>query len=37
VLYTDRMLPQSFMSDEEYRKRYVGMPVALVKEKLGLT
>jgi peptide deformylase len=37
LLYTDRMLPQSFMTDEEYRKRYLGMPIAALKEKLGLT
>lgn len=36
VLYTDRMLAPSFMTDEEYRKRYLGMPVAACKEKLGL-
>ncbi len=36
VLYTDRMLAQSFMTDEEYRKRYLGMPIAALKEKLGL-
>ncbi|MBV8835098.1 MAG: peptide deformylase [Alphaproteobacteria bacterium] len=36
VLYTDRMDPQSFMTDEEYRKRYLGMPIAALKEKLGL-
>ena len=36
VLYTDRMLPQSFMTEEEFRKRYLGMPIAALKEKLGL-
>ena len=37
VLYTDRMFARSFMTDEEYRKRYTGMPIAAVKERLGLT
>ena len=36
VLYTDRMFSRSFMSDEEFRKRYTGMPIAAVKEQLGL-
>jgi peptide deformylase len=37
VLFTDKMLPRSFMTDEEYRKRYAGMPIAVLKQELGLT
>jgi len=37
VLFTDRMFARSFMTDEEYRKRYAGMPIDALKEKLGLT
>jgi peptide deformylase len=36
VLFTDKMFTRSFMSDEEYRKRYAGMPIGAVKEALGL-
>lgn len=36
VLFTDRMFARSFMSDEEYRKRYAGKPIGAVKEALGL-
>jgi len=37
VLYTDRMFSRSFMTDEEYRKRHSGTPIAVVKEKLGVS
>ena len=37
VLFTDRMFARSFMSDEEYRRRYVGMPIAVLKDELGLS
>jgi peptide deformylase len=36
VLFTDRMFARSFMSDEEYRRRYLGMPITAVKDELGL-
>src|SRR5258708_3375776 len=36
VLFTDKMFARSFMTDEEYRKRYVGMPIAALKNELGL-
>jgi len=36
VLYTDRMFPRSFMTDEEYRRRYSGAPIAAIKEQLQL-
>jgi peptide deformylase len=36
VLFTDRMDARSFMSDEEYRKRYAGMPIGDIKQALGL-
>jgi peptide deformylase len=36
VLFTDKMFARSFMIDEEYRKRYAGMPIDVLKEKLGL-
>jgi peptide deformylase len=36
VLYTDRMFVRSFMTDEEYRRRHAGRPIAAVKEQLGL-
>jgi peptide deformylase len=37
VLFTDRMFARSFMSDEEYRRRYLGMPIAAIKDELGLS
>jgi peptide deformylase len=37
VLFTDKMLARSFMSDEEYRRRYLGKPIATIKQQLGLT
>lgn len=36
VLFTDKMDARSFMSDEEYRKRYAGKSIGAVKEALGL-
>ena len=36
VLYTDRMIARSFMSDEAYRKRYATRLVADVKQELGI-
>jgi peptide deformylase len=36
VLFTDKMVARSFMSDEEYRKRHAGLPIGAVKEALGL-
>jgi peptide deformylase len=36
VLYTDRMLPRSFMTEEEFRKRHAGTPIAALKDQLGL-
>ena len=36
VLFTDRMVARSFMSEEEFRKRHAGQPIGSVKEALGL-
>ena len=36
VLFTDRMVARSFMSDTEFRERYAGLPIGAVKEALGL-
>jgi peptide deformylase len=36
VLYTDRMIPRSFMSNDEFRARYAARPIAEVKQELGL-
>jgi peptide deformylase len=36
VLYTDKMLARSFMSNEEFSARYAARPIAEVKQELGL-
>ena len=36
VLYTDRMIPKSFMSADEFKARYATRPIAEVKQELGL-
>ena len=36
VLYTDRMIARSFMSNDEFRARYAARPIAEVKQELGL-
>ena len=36
VLYTDKMVARSFMSNEEFKARYAGKPIAEVKQELGL-
>jgi peptide deformylase len=36
VLYTDKMIARSFMSNDEFRARYAARPIAEVKQELGL-
>ena len=36
VLYTDRMLARSFMSNDEFKARYAARPIAEVRQELGL-
>jgi peptide deformylase len=37
VLYTDKMIQQSFMANEEYKTRYATKPIVEVKQELGLS
>jgi peptide deformylase len=36
VLYTDRMIPRSFMSADEYKKRHATKLIADLKQELGI-
>jgi peptide deformylase len=36
VLYTDKMIARSFMSNDEFRARYAARPIAEVKQELRL-
>ena len=37
VLYTDKMIRKSFMSNDEFKARYAARPIAEVKQELGLS
>jgi peptide deformylase len=37
VLYTDKMIRKSFISNEEYKARYAAKPIAEAKQGLGLS
>lgn len=37
VLYTDKMIRKSFMSNDEFKTRYAARPIAEVKQELGLS